>query len=692
MLFIISCLVADHSPAYVGAAAVMCILGSYLTLRLFSRGRRARGIERMVWILLTGFVGGCAIWTTHFIAMLGYTAGGPAAYEPRWTLLSLLIAIASSVIGLGIAAAGERSRLAEAGGAIMGLGIAAMHYTGMSAYRISGTILWDERYVFASVLLGAIFGAIAVHRVVRPWTRFCKYGGALALILGILLTHFTGMAAVRLVLLPMMPPPDGILSGQILGVSVVAIMVVLLALGAATYLLDASNTDAAVARYRHLSLHDALTGLPNRAGFQEELEALRTLAPQIPGKVAILSFDLNRFKEINDVHGHPAGDAVLQTIGARLGAVIAADEFLARIGGDEFVAISRRYYRRNDATSFANRLLAEINKPIEWEGQLFFVSSSVGIALHVDVGSSLDEVLAQADVAMYRAKASGPNSVCFYDPSMDQAARQRSALTMDLRTALARNQFELFYQMQNDTVTGEVVGFEALLRWNHPQRGKVSPHDFIPIAERTGYIIDIGEWALREACLQAAAWTRPYTIAVNVAAAQLADLSFPNKVKRILDDTGLPATRLELEITESGIIDDQNRAFLIISQLKELGVKIAMDDYGTGYSSLSMLMRFPFDKIKIDRSFIDKVDRDAQSAAIVRSTLILAQSLNIPVLAEGVETIEHLDFLKREGCPQVQGYLYGRPVPLTAITSLVCAAPDAEHQGAEGSTVERRVA
>ncbi len=692
MLFILTCLVADHSLAYVGAAAAMCILGSYLTLRLFSRGRRARGTERMVWILLAGFVGGCSIWTTHFIAMLGYTAGGPAAYEPQRTLLSLLIAIASCVIGLGSAAAGERSRLAEAGGAILGLGIAAMHYTGMSAYRISGTILWDERYVLASVLLGAVFGAIAIHRVVRPWTRFCKYGGALALILGIVLTHFTGMAAVRLVLLPMMPPPDGVLSDQILGVSVVAIMVVLLMLAAATYLLDASNTNAAVARYRHLSLHDALTGLPNRAGFQEELEALRTLAPQLPGKVAILSFDLNRFKEINDVHGHLAGDAVLQTIGARLGAVVAADEFLARIGGDEFVAISRRYYGRYDGTSLANRLLAEINKPIEWEGQLFFVSSSVGIALHGDATSSLDEVLAQADVAMYRAKASGPNSVCFYDPSMDQAARERSALTMDLRAALARNQFELFYQLQNDTATGEAVGFEALLRWNHPQRGKVSPNDFIPIAERTGLIIDIGEWTLREACFQAAAWTRPYTIAVNVATAQLADLSFPEKVKRILDETGLPAARLELEITESGIIDDQNRAFLIIGQLKDLGVKIAMDDYGTGYSSLSMLMRFPFDKIKIDRSFIDKVDRDAQSAAIVRSTLILAQSLNIPVLAEGVETVEHLDFLKREGCPQVQGYLYGRPVPLTAIRSLVNAAPDATHQGAEAPTVERRVA
>lgn len=691
MLYILTCLVTDHSLAYVGAAATMCILGSYLTMRLFARGRRARGSERVVWVALTGFVGGCVIWTTHFIAMLGYTAGGPAAYEPRQTLLSLLIAIGASVIGLGIAAAGDRSIVAEAGGAVMGLGIAAMHYTGMAAYRTSGTILWDERYVVASVLLGAVFGAIAVNRVVRPWTRFCHYGGTLALILGIVVTHFTGMAGVRVVLLPMVPPPAGVLSAEILGMSVLGIMIVLLALAAATYLLDANNTSAAVARYRHLSLHDALTGLPNRAGFQEELDSLRTLAPQLQGKIAILSFDLNRFKEINDVHGHLAGDAVLQTIGARLGAVIAADEFVARVGGDEFVAISRRYYGRYDATSLANRLLSEIGRPIDWEGQLFCVSSSVGVAVHDAAGNPLEEVLAQADVAMYRAKATGPSAVCFYDPSMDQAARERNALAMDLRTALARNQFELFYQMQNDTASSEVVGFEVLLRWNHPQRGRVSPADFIPIAERTGLIIEIGEWVLREACLQAAAWSRPYRIAVNVATAQLADLGFPDKVKRILKETGLPATRLELEITESGIIDDQNRAFLIIDQLKQLGVQIAMDDYGTGYSSLSMLMRFPFDKIKIDRSFIDKVDEDVQSAAIVRSTLILAQSLNIPVLAEGVETLQHLEFLRREGCSQVQGYLYSKPLPLAAIASIVNAVPPLD-DGAGEMAGDRRVA
>ncbi|MCO5730409.1 bifunctional diguanylate cyclase/phosphodiesterase [Rhizobium sp. SSA_523] len=676
MLSIFTCLFTEHDPLYVGAAAILCVLGSYLTMRLFARALHAQAMERLVWTGLAGFVGGCAIWTTHFIAMLGYTGAGAAAYEPGRTLLSLLIAIGASTAGLAIAAVAGRSLLAEAGGAVLGLGISAMHYTGMAAYRISGSIVWDERYVVASVLLGGIFGAIAVNRIVHPLTRFCKYGGALALIFGIVLTHFTGMTGVRAVLLPVAEPVAGMLSSAILGLSVLTVMVMLLGLAASTYLLDAKNTMAAVARYRHLSLHDALTGLPNRSGFQEELNSLQERASRLPGKIALLSFDLNRFKEINDVHGHSAGDAVLQTLGTRLAAVLVNDEFLARVGGDEFVAVTRRYHGRFDATALANRLLAEISRPVEWEGHIFCVSSSVGISVQREPDMPLEEVLAQADVAMYRAKASGPNRVCFYDPSMDQAVRERNALAMDLRNALILKQLELFYQVQNDTQSGAVVGFEVLLRWNHPQRGRVPPSDFIPIAERTGLIIEIGEWVLRQACRQAASWAQPYGVAINVATQQLADLTLPAKVRQILQETGLAADRLELEITESGIIDDQNRALLIINQLKELGVKIAMDDYGTGYSSLSTLMRFPFDKIKIDRSFIDKVDRDAQSAAIVRSTLILAQSLNIPVLAEGVETEQHLDFLKREGCSQVQGFLYGRPVPIGDIMALVNPAED----------------
>jgi len=674
MLYVISCLIQDHDLRYVAAAALVCIFGSYLGMRLFARSFKASSrSERLVWVLLTGFVSGCAIWTTHFLAMLGYLPGVAAGYQPDLTLLSLFLAIAGCVSGFGIAAASGRSALGEAGGAVIGLGIASMHYTGMAAYDVPGSIIWDDRYVVASVVLGAFFGAVAVNRIIRPVTRFCRYGGTLALVLAIVTTHFTAMAAVQLVLEPMAALSGSAVSSMLLGFSVLSVMMILMGLAAATYVLDLQTTQAAVARYRHLSLHDALTGLPNRAAFHEQLSKIES-RPVIPGhRVAVLSFDLNRFKEINDVHGHSAGDAVLQVIGQRLRSVMGFEEFIARIGGDEFVVISQKAFGRHDASSLANRLLVQINQPVDWKENRFSVSSSVGIAFFEpgDEKNLMDTVVAQADVAMYRAKALGPNNVCFYDPSMDAAVRERNALAMDLRHAVANEQLEVFYQAQHDTVSGDLVGFEALLRWNHPVRGSISPAEFIPIAERSGLIVEIGAWVLQHACMEAARWQQPYGIAVNVAVQQLSDPHFPLKVAMVLEKTGLSPHRLELEITESGLIEEQERALIIIRQLKDLGVKIAMDDYGTGYSSLSTLMSFPFDKIKIDRSFVDRVSHDRLAAAIVRSTVILAHSLNIPVLAEGVETAEHVDFLRREGCEQMQGFFFGKPVPHSGIDGLV---------------------
>ena len=279
---------------------------------------------------------------------------------------------------------------------------------------------------------------------------------------------------------------------------------------------------------------------------------------------------------------------------------------------------------------------------------------------------------------MYRAKSTSSNSICFYDASMDQISRERNALAMEMRDGLKRGEFELFYQQQNDTMTREVVGFEVLLRWKHPVRGYIPPMEFIPIAERNGFILELGEWVLRSACAEAATWTNPLRIAVNVAPQQLSDHRLPQIVHEILLQTGLPASRLEIEITESGIIADHQHALHAIRRLKALGIKVAMDDYGTGYSSLSTLQSFPFDKIKIDRAFVDGVVTNKQSAAIVRSTLILAASLDIPVLAEGVENEDHIDFLRREGCLQVQGFLFGKPVPRAGIETIVGAEAPAK--------------
>jgi len=671
MLEVLSCIAVEHDPLSLIAAVTICVFGSLLTMRLFGRVRNTRGIARASWISLTSVIGGAAIWTTHFVAMMGYEADVLAGYEPTATLISLVLAITITGIGFLIAAATQRSLLIEAGGAIVGAGIASMHYVGMSGYQVQGHIEWNSTYVVVSLIAGAIFGALATSRIARPVTRFCRYGAGVALVLAIASTHFIGMTAVTVVPDATAAMPAHMLPESVLTVVLVLVTLLILSIGSMTYVIDRQSTKSAVERYRQLSLHDALTGLPNRAAFIERLGHMMETPNASSQRIYLLSFDLDRFKEINDVHGHAAGDHVLRVVAERLGQRLREGEFVARIGGDEFIAVTSRVFTHSEAEQMAQRIIRDLGAPIEWDELTLGIGTSIGISVFPDGSETIDDLLAQADIAMYRAKSIGTNQICFYDKSMDQAARERSALAMDMRSGLERGEFELYFQQQNNTRTGEVVGFEVLLRWRHPKRGMISPAEFIPIAERTGFIMELGDWVLRRSCVEAAQWRNPLRIAVNVAPKQLANANFPQRVREILKETGLVPERLELEITESGIIADQQNALSIIRQLKSIGVKIAMDDYGTGYSSLSTLQLFPFDKIKIDRGFIDSVAESRQSAAIVRSTLILAQSLDIPVLAEGVENAEHLRFLQDEGCEQVQGYFYGRPQPLSELQDIV---------------------
>lgn len=685
MFEVLTCIAVDHSPAFLVAAVSLCVFGSLLTMRLFGRVRNTRGVTRASWIALTSVIAGASIWTTHFVAMMGYQTQVVSGYEPTATLLSLVLAISVTGVGLTIAAMTQRSLLIEAGGLVIGLGIAAMHYVGMSGYQVQGYLDMDMRYVAASLAFGAFFGAIATNRVARPVTRFCRYGGGVALILAIATTHFIGMTGVTLVHDPMAAMPADMLPESVMTVVLILVTVMILAIGSMTYVIDRQTSKSALERYRHLSLHDALTGLPNRSAFLERVADLMERPDSGNARVYVMSFDLDRFKEINDVHGHAAGDQVLRVAGERMSAHMRDGDFVARVGGDEFVAVLTRLFTHPEAEKLAKRIIADLGAPIDWHGLTLSIGSSIGIAVYPDGAETVDDLLAQADVAMYRAKATGSNNVCFYDVSMDQAARARNALAMDMRQGILNGEFELYFQRQNDTQSGEVVGFEVLLRWQHPLRGMVSPVEFIPIAERTGFIMELGDWVLRQACMEAVQWRNPLGIAVNVAPKQLANPAFPQRVRDILVETRLPAERLELEITESGIIADQQHALNIIRQLKSLGVKIAMDDYGTGYSSLSTLQLFPFDKIKIDRAFIDNVADNRQSAAIVRSTLILAQSLDIPVLAEGVENTGHLKFLQDEGCAQVQGYLYGKPAPLSQLQDIINLQPIAPKVEPEGT-------
>ena len=443
---------------------------------------------------------------------------------------------------------------------------------------------------------------------------------------------------------------------------------------------DITQRKEAEAQIAFLARHDPLTHLPNRAEFQEHLAAEVSRARSSAESLAVLCVDLDRFKEVNDIFGHPVGDALLRAASKRLQAA-AEGTFLARIGGDEFTLISAG--DSQIAEALAGRMHAGFGSDFDLDGQQLRISLSVGIAIYPTDGGDETTLIANADAALYRAKAEGRGKTSFFDIEMDTRVHEKRALQLELRSALARGEFSLVYQPQSQ-MNGEMVGMEALVRWRNPIRGTVSPAVFIPLAEESGLIIPIGEWILREACREAASWPRPLGIAVNISPIQFRHGDLPGLVLAVLLETGLAASRLELEITEGVLVEDFSRAVAILGRLKAIGVRIAMDDFGTGYSSLSYLQAFPFDKIKIDQSFISNVGTNPQSAAIVRAVIGLARGLQLPVLAEGVETEEQLAFLSNEACDEVQGYFVGRPFPIEHYSVMIGRETGDERSRAAG--------
>ena len=432
---------------------------------------------------------------------------------------------------------------------------------------------------------------------------------------------------------------------------------------------DVTERKRAEARIEYLAHHDLLTGLPNRAAFNERLANTLEQAVANRASFAVLSIDLDRFKEINDVFGHSVGDTLLKEVANRMQA--AADgAFVARPGGDEFTVVMADGDQPAGAESLAERLLACALENAKVDGHDLRFSLSIGVVIYPTDGTDAKTLLANADAALYRAKDEGRGSIRFFAPDMDKHLRDRRALQHDLRSAIPHQELRLHYQPQA-RLDGSIVGFEALLRWQHPVRGLVPPGTFIPIAEDSGMIIAIGEWVLREASREAASWAQPLRIAVNLSPAQFKHGDLAGVVHAILLETGLSPDRLELEITEGVLCDDFSRAVSILRRLKALGVRIVMDDFGTGYSSLSYLQSFPFDKMKIDKTFIANIHRNTQSAAIIRAIIGLGRGLDLPITAEGVETRDQLEFLKNERCDAVQGYLIGRPAPIDMFSDIV---------------------
>lgn len=427
-----------------------------------------------------------------------------------------------------------------------------------------------------------------------------------------------------------------------------------------------------------LAHHDALTGLPNRSYFNARVD--QEIASLMPGKsLCVLCLDLDRFKEINDLFGHATGDRTLQTFASRISSLLDDRQMLARLGGDEFAILLPDLAGPAAAGRLAESILETLRNADDVPE--ISIAVSIGIALSPDDAPDRQSLLNHADVALYRAKSEGRNTYRFFEARMGAEVRDRRLLEHDLRLAISRGELWLAYQPQHDIQGlhgGGVVGFEALVRWRSPARGEISPGIFIPIAEETGTILQIGDWVLKEACREAASWQNPLKVAVNVSAIQLHNAAFAQELHQILIESGLPAKRLEIEITETALVRDFNRTLATLRQVKALGVEIAMDDFGTGYSSLSNLRAFPFDRIKIDRSFIKSVHSNQQAATIVRAVLGLGKGLGLPVIAEGVETAAELQFLQDENCDEVQGYLLGRPAAIDSFRQYTHSEPAPE--------------
>ncbi|WP_288806059.1 EAL domain-containing protein [uncultured Novosphingobium sp.] len=907
------CLRDQHRPGALLLAALVCTMAAATGVILMRQARCESGATRHNWATLAGVAFGFGTWATHFVALLAYTGTQALAFRLDLTLLSLVMALATAPLAMRLTLASHRQSHGLAAALVLGGGIAAMHYIGTAALEIPARIVWRPDMVALSILLPTLLWLPGLRLAVHGKGTWAPVGAALCLVAGVLLLHFTAVAAITLI--PARPRSSGIaISPTVLTAWISMVSLGVFALGMTAQIvnriarnaLDESErrfsqlvktisdyaicmldhdgrisqwnlgakrltgynaqemiglpiarlfteedrtaglpnfllaqarenglhsgtgeclrqdgsrfwahgtvekllapsgeelgfsfvmhnitpfreaqaliaetsrhldtalenmlqglclfdadqrvvlcnrrfreiwsleeddcrngTDLAAliasgfmnlggeqagsqvlrnmkdilhetladtgsapiiadfgenhvisvanralpeggwvttcdditeqrkseAKIAHMALHDPLTGLPNRTRFAMLVDELLAAAAPLKKQLAVIGVDLDRFKEINDSQGHAAGDLVLQSIAQRLGEMLGEGEAVARLGGDEFAAC-KMFANRSELNDFLARLRNAIIAPIGDSEHHFVVDGSIGIAICPNDGTDRETLLNNADLAMYRAKATLGENLCFFQHGMDETARQRRQLAADLRHAVDRGELSLLYQPQRSLHTGQLSAYEALLRWHHPTRGLVPPDDFIPIAEENGEIIRIGEWVLREACREARKWQSTIKIAVNLSPVQFLQPGLVETLREILVETGLSPSRLELEITETAIISDKLRALHCLRQIKSMGVSVAIDDFGTGYSSLDTLHSFPFDKIKIDKSFMSRAEHSNQARAIIRAVLALGRSLQIPVLAEGVETEKQLAVLRDEGCDEAQGYLFGRP-------------------------------
>ena len=783
------CLTVEHDLRLVAVAALLCTMAAIAAVATVRRAASASGERQKLWLLMAGFVTGVGIWGTHFVSMLAYESPVPIHYDLVGTIGSLLLVVFVTSCGWAYVVRGDRAYAPPLGGAVVGAGIATMHFMGIDAMDVGASMHWDTGLVIAAIVLGMQFAAFSAWLVTRLQSRRGLFAGAMTLVAGVVCLHFIAMGALYLT--PVAPEvvEQAGASSKLLAVTVALAVILVLGfvitavgldfhLGArreaeirrmrtladATFegiavvrdgimedmntrfcellqlsrddlvgmpinkvlmdvsaleaelegdtsrpvtcrlrgrdgsaltvqvrcrrtelddqpvdvlaFRDVSSEERARARMTHLAHHDTLTGLPNRLKFRQSFEQELERAWRDDTMVALIFFDLDRFKEVNDVHGHSTGDALLKAVSERMLDALRNDAIAARLSGDEFAVLLPDVEGREDALVIAQRVVNNVGSPLSLGPLHLKVSASGGVTLFPLDGEDPDRLMNQADLALYRAKGQGRNQVCDFDPQLGLMMQERRMLEADLGLAIEDELLELHFQPQARLGDGAIVGYEALLRWNHDRRGYIPPSEFVQIAEETGLILKMGAWVMRAACREAVNWPDNRRIAVNVSPAQFRQGNLVFSVQQALDASGLAPERLEIEITEGVLIDDEDRALSVLRALKDLGVGLAIDDFGTGYSSLSYLRAFPFDKIKIDRSFVTGIHRDREAQIIVQATINLARELGIRVVVEGVEDFDELAALGCQPDLVLQGYLLSKPFSRGKIPGF-----DAESQG-----------
>ncbi len=695
---------ASYDPSVVLVSILIATLASYVALDLADRVRRSDPIVARYWWIGGSLAMGSGIWAMHFVGMLAFSLPIALGYTKGLTVVSWIAAVGVSAAALSIASRRRLSRRNLVGGALfMGAGICAMHYLGMAAIDVMPGIAWDPWWVTLSVVIAvaASGAALSIFFWLRQASRMHGrlFQALAAVVMGLAVSgmHYSGMAAASF--------PEGTvclsagsLAGNELGALVTLAAVLLLAMTLLTSILDAraqtqaallasslqsanAQLQAANSELQERAFRDPLTNLPNRKLFEDRLghavarlgRAEQRIGARPPSRLAVLFVDLDGFKAVNDSLGHAAGDRVLMEAAARLRDGARDADTVARIGGDEFVVLMEDVTHLADCVNIARRLLTALAQPIEIAGQPVMISGSIGIVLHPDHGQP-DKLIAHADAAMYAAKRAGGNTYSVFESGMDAGANDQLQLQQDLRQALQRQQMQLHYQPKVDSRRGQIIGVEALLRWNHPERGMVGPLEFIPIAERFGLIGALGQWVIDEACRQMRVWADEglrMRVAINVSVHQLREEDLVERISQALQRHRVEPSQLLCEITESVAMEDIKATQRAFDGLARIGVFLSIDDFGTGYSSLSYLRQLPARQLKIDRSFVKDLEASADARAVVDAVVRLAHALGLQVVAEGVETEGQRDVLLALDCDELQGYFFARPMAAQSLMDWV---------------------